>query len=109
MRPISTDGYRLFLLSAFLSEHVAEVTIFIQKKANKNDKLGSWNQNSTIEHKLFILTKKQNLQQWEKLQVKQISKKRHQKSNQCQNALKKTQHISKKHNFCYLTIQKGFF
>lgn len=21
----------------------------------------------------------------------------------------KTQHISKKHNFCYLTIQKGFF
>ena len=31
------------------------------------------------------------------------------KSNQCQNALKKTQHISKKHNFCYLTIQKGFF
>lgn len=41
MCPISTDGYRLFLLSAFLSEHIAEVTIFIQKKANKNDKLGS--------------------------------------------------------------------
>ena len=41
MCPISTDGYRLFLLSAFLSEHIAEVTIFIQKKANKNDKLGA--------------------------------------------------------------------
>lgn len=45
MCPISTDGYRQFLLSAFLSEHIAEVTIFIQKKANKTT-------NSSLEIKI---------------------------------------------------------